>query len=108
MCELRSLIYRLVISKSVKVASSWKQEWQYGTVRYASIFAQRYGTVRYASIFAQRYGTLVRYAFFGMVRVRYASKIELKYGTLVRYGSRCEVRSTQIPNVPYRTAILAA
>ena len=42
------------------------------------------------------YGTLVRYA----------SKIELKYGTLVQYGSRCEVRSTQILNVPYRTAIL--
>ena len=70
------------------------------TVRYV-------GAVRYASIFAQRYGTLVRYAFFGMVQVRYASKIQLKYGTLVRYGSRCEVRSTQIPNVPYRTAILA-
>ena len=45
-----------------------------------------------------------------MVRVRYvgqyASKIELKYGTLVRYSSRCEVRSTQILNVPYGTAIL--
>ena len=40
-------------------------------------------------------------------RLRYASKIELKYGTLVRYGSRCEVRSTQILNVLYRTAILA-
>ena len=39
--------------------------------------------------------------------VRYASKIELKYGMLLRYGSRCEVRSTQILNVPYRTAILA-
>ena len=39
--------------------------------------------------------------------VRYASKIEPKYGTLLRYGSRCEVRSTQILNVPYRTAILA-
>ena len=25
---------------------------------------------------------------------------------LVRYGSRCEIRSTQILNVPYRTAIL--
>ena len=45
-------------------------------------------------------------ATFVMVRVRYASKIELKYGTLVRYGSRCEVRSTQILNVPYCTAIL--
>ena len=43
------------------------------------------------------YGTLVRYA----------SKIELTYGTLVQYSSRCEVRSTQILNVPYRTAILA-
>ena len=36
----------------------------------------------------------------------YSSKIELEYGTLVRYGSRCEVRSTQILNVPYLTAIL--
>ena len=40
-------------------------------------------------------------------KVRYASKIELKYGTLVRYRSRYEVRSTQILNVPYSTAILA-
>ena len=30
------------------------------------------GTVRYASIFANKYGTLVRYVFFVMVRVRYA------------------------------------
>ena len=65
MCELRSLIYRLVILKSVKVASSWKQEWQYGTVRYASIFAEKYGT-------------LVRYAFFVMVRVRYIGTIRFK------------------------------
>ena len=70
------------------------------TVRYV-------GAVRCASVFAKKYGTLVRYAFFVMVRVRYVSKIELKYGTLVRYGSRCEVRSTQILNVPYRSAILA-
>ena len=41
-----------------------------------------------------------------MVRVRYALKIELKYRTLVRYGLMCEVRSTQILNVPYRIAIL--
>ena len=65
------------------------------------------GTVRYASIFAKKHGTLVQYAFFVMVRVRYASKIELKRGTLVRYGSRCDVRSTQILNTPYRAAILA-
>ena len=65
------------------------------------------GAVRCASVFAKKYSTLVRYAFFVMVRVRYVSKIELKYGTLVRYGSRCEVRSTQILNVPYRSAILA-
>ena len=45
---------------------------------------------------------LVRY----VGTVQYAPKIELKYGMLVRYGSRCEVRSTQILNVPYRTAIL--
>ena len=64
-------------------------------------------TVRYVSIFAKRYGTV---RFFIMVRVRYVGtvrfKIELKYGTLVRYGSRCEVRSTEILNAPYRTAIL--
>ena len=73
--------------------------------------AVRYGTLRYASIFAKKYGTLVRYAFFVTVQVRYVGtirfKIELKYGTLVRYDSRCEVRSTQILNVPCRTAILA-
>ena len=40
-------------------------------------------------------------------KVRYASKIELKYGMLVRYGSRYEVRSTQILNILYSTAILA-
>ena len=62
--------------------------------------------IRYASIFAEKYSMLVWYFFFVMVRVRYASKIELKYCTLVRYGW-CEVRSTQILNVPYRTAILA-
>ena len=67
--------------------------------------------VWYASIFAKKYGTLMRYALFVMVRVWYVGtvrfKIELKYDTLVRYGSRCEVRSAQILNVPYRTAILA-
>ena len=36
-------------------------------------------TGRYASIFAKKYGTLVRYAFFGMVRVRYVgTSFELK------------------------------
>ena len=29
------------------------------------------------------------------------------YAYVVRYGSRCEVRSSQILNVPYRTAVLA-
>ena len=32
--------------------------------------------------------------------VGYASKIELKYGTLIQCGSRCEMRSMQILNVP--------
>ena len=50
--------------------------------------------VRYALIFAKKYRTLVWYAFFVMVRVR--------------YGLRCELRSTQILNVPYRSAILAS
>ena len=60
--------------------------------------------MRYASIFAKKYGTLVQHSFF--VVVRYASKTEIKYDTLVWYGLRCEVRSTQILTVPYRTAIL--
>ena len=63
MCELRSLIYRLVISKSVKVAGSKKQGWQYDTVRW------------YASIFAKKYGTL---HLFVMVRVRYVDTVRLK------------------------------
>ena len=59
--------------------------------------AVRYvGTVRYASIFAQRYGTLVRYAFFGMVRVRYVGTVRFKNCTEVRYGGtvRFKVRGT--------------
>ena len=42
MCELRSLIYRLVISKSVKDASSLGKNGS--TVQCASIFAKKYGT----------------------------------------------------------------
>ena len=74
---------------------------RYGTlVRYVTLQFLLRGTVRwYGTPFLEWYG-------YGTL-VRYASKIELKYGTLVRYGSKCEVRSTQIPNVPYRTAILA-
>ena len=73
---------------------------RYGTlVRYVTLQFLLRGTIRwYGTPFLEWYG-------YGTL-VRYASKIELKYGTLVRYGSRCEVRSTQIPNVPYRTAIL--
>ena len=37
----------------------------------------QYGTVRYASIFAKKYGMLVRYAFFVMVRVRYVGTVRL-------------------------------
>ena len=75
---------------------------RYGTlVRYVTLQFLLRGTVRwYGTPFLEWYG-------YGTL-VRYALKIELKYGTLVRYGSRCEVRSTQIPNVPHRTAILAA
>ena len=40
MCELRLLICRLVISKSVKVASSLKKGGPYGTVR-------KYGTPQF-------------------------------------------------------------
>ena len=58
--------------------STYKQGWQYGTVRYV-------GTVRYASIFAKRYGTLVRYAFFVMVRVRYVGTVRLFVMVRVRY-----------------------
>ena len=63
------------------------------TVRYVC-------TVWYASIFAKKYGSLVRYAFFVMVRVRYVGTVRFKKWTEVRYGWRCEVRSTQILNVP--------
>ena len=75
MCELKSLIFRLVISKSVKFASRQKQGWQYGTVR-------KY--VRYASIFGKKYGTLVRYAFF--VVVWYVGTVRFKNWTEVRYA----------------------
>ena len=64
MCKVRSLIYRLVISKSVKVVSSLKKGWQYGAVR-------KYGTPQFLQKSTVRwYGTLVRYAFFVIVRVR--------------------------------------
>ena len=46
-----------------------------------------------------------------MVRVRYVSTVRFKNWTEVRYagryGLKYEVRSTQILNVPYSTAILA-
>ena len=52
MCELRSLIYRLVILKSVKVASSLKQEWHYRTVRnYGTVRLNFCKEVRYASTY---------------------------------------------------------
>ena len=35
----------------------------------------QYGTIRYASIFAKKYGTLIWYAFFVMVRVRYVGTV---------------------------------
>ena len=70
MCKLKSLIYRLVISKSVKVASSQKQGWQYGTyVRYGTpqfllrstvrFFCNGTGTVR---LFLKGTGTVRWYA----------------------------------------------
>ena len=39
----------------------------------------QYGAVRYASIFPKKYDTLVQYAFFVMVRVRY-------FGTLFEFA----------------------
>ena len=54
---------------------------------------------------AVRYGTL-QFLLKSAV-VRYAFLEWYGYSTLVRYSSRCEVRSTQILNVPYRTAILS-
>ena len=69
MCELRSLIYRLVILKSVKVATVESKN--NSTVRYVN-------TVGYASIFAKKYGTLIRYPFFGMIRVRYVGTVRFK------------------------------
>ena len=84
MYELRLLIYKLVISKTINVASLVKSK-DGSAVRYVS-------TVRYASILAKKYGTLVRYAFFLMVRVRYVGTVRFKNWTEVRYGSRYVVR----------------
>ena len=68
MCELRSLINRRVISKSVKVANSEKQGWQYGTVR-------KYGTPQFLLRRTVRwYGT----PFFVMVLVRYVGTVRFK------------------------------
>ena len=59
----------------------------------------QYGTVRYASIFAKRYGTLVRYAFFVMVRVRYVGTVRLFVMVRVRYvGTLFELK---IPDFSY-------
>ena len=86
MWELRSLIYRLVISKSLILASSQKQEQQYSTViKYSAVRLSFFYEVRYA-------GTVL---FFVMLQLRYVSTVRFK------------VRSTQILNVPYRTAILS-
>ena len=68
MFELRSLIYRLVILKTVKKLRVVKSKDGY-TVR-------KYIMVR--PIFAKRYGRLVRYAFFVMVRVRYVGMVRFK------------------------------
>ena len=78
------------------------QELRYaGTVRwYDTLQRLNWSTVRWYGmplLWWYGYGTLVWHS----------TKIGLKYGTLVRYGSRCEIRSTQILNVLYRTAILA-
>ena len=72
---------------------------RYGTlVRYVTLQFLLRGTVRwYGTPFLEWYG-------YGTL-VRYALKIELKYGTLVRYGLDARY-VVQIPNVPYRTAIL--
>ena len=71
MCELRSLIYRLVISKSVKVAVSKKQEWLYGTPQFlfrstVRLICNGAGTVRW-------YGTLQN-----RIEVRYAGTVRFK------------------------------
>ena len=87
MCELRLLIYRQVISKSVKVARSKSKDGS--TVRYV-------GMIWYASIFAKKYGTVVWYAFFVMVQVRYVGTVRFKNLTEVRYAGtvRLKVRGT--------------
>ena len=69
MCEFRLLIYRLVILKSVKVASSWKQEWQYVTVR-------KYGMVHFSFWQEVRYAGTVR--LFWNERVRYVGTVRSK------------------------------
>ena len=58
MCDLRSLIYRLVISKSVEVASSSKQGWQYGTPKFLLRSTVRwYGTVQGSRYVVRKFGT---------------------------------------------------
>ena len=52
MCDLRSLFYRLVISKSVKLRKDKRKDGS---------------TIRYASSFAKNCDTLVSYAFFVML-----------------------------------------
>ena len=69
MCEFRSLIYRLVISKSVKVASSKKQGWRYGTVR-------KYGAVYLNVCLEIRYAGMVRLFCNGKGTVRYYGKLQ--------------------------------
>ena len=62
--------------------STWKRKWQYNTARW-------YGTPQFLL------RSTVRLFWNGTGTVRF------KNWTEVRYGSRCEVRSTQILNVPY-------
>ena len=71
-----------------------------GTVRKKT----RYGTwVRCASKIELKYNTLVQYQ--GTVRFKNWSEVR-SLVPVVRYGSRCELRSTQVLNLPNRTAIL--
>ena len=56
--------YSLLEAKLLSLLQCLRQGWQYGTVRYASIFAKKYGA-------------LVWYAFFVMVRVRYVGTVRL-------------------------------
>ena len=53
------------------------QKFRKGLLTQTAAQGWQYGKVRYASIFAKKYGTLVWYAFLVMVRVWYTGTVRL-------------------------------